>query len=323
MKFSVIIPVYNVEKYLEACINSAINQDYDDYEIILVDDGSIDESGNICDEFSDRFNYIKVIHKKNGGLSDARNEGIKKAKGDYLVFIDSDDYLCKNDALSNIAKIIDSSKCDLVIYGVNKFFEDSNKLIEKNNFLPDNNKQIIESLIKQNYFKASACDKVIRKNIITKNQLFFEKGRLSEDIEWCAKILKSIDLDKISVLNENIYVYRQRKNSISKSIDLKIISDIIQMITNEYMAHADKGCYIINSYLAYEYSVLLGLMSTRNIRKKIPKELKEEILSKKELLNYDLSDKVKKVNKLVKLLGIRCASRLLGTFIDMKQRKGF
>ena len=99
---SVVIPVYNVGLYLERCLNSVVYQTYTNLEIVLIDDGSTDESGLICDEWAQKDNRIRVIHKKNGGLSDARNYGIKEAHGDYLMFVDSDDAI----ALSMIQKVL-------------------------------------------------------------------------------------------------------------------------------------------------------------------------------------------------------------------------
>ena len=96
MKISVIVPVYKVEKYLKRCVNSILNQDFEDYEIILVDDGSPDGCPAICDEYAKLYAKISVIHKKNGGLSDARNIAVAQSKGEYIVFIDSDDYVDSN-----------------------------------------------------------------------------------------------------------------------------------------------------------------------------------------------------------------------------------
>lgn len=92
MIFSIIVPIYNVEKYLRCCVDSVLAENFSDYEMILVDDGSPDGCGKICDEYAGKYPHIKVIHKENGGLSDARNAGIRAAKGDYLIFLDSDDY---------------------------------------------------------------------------------------------------------------------------------------------------------------------------------------------------------------------------------------
>lgn len=92
MIFSIIVPIYNVEKYLRCCVDSVLAENFADYEMILVDDGSPDGCGKICDEYAGKYPHIKVIHQENGGLSDARNAGIRAAKGDYLIFLDSDDY---------------------------------------------------------------------------------------------------------------------------------------------------------------------------------------------------------------------------------------
>ena len=112
MKFSIIIPCYKVEQYLHQCVDSVLAQTFDDYEVILVDDGSPDGSPAICDEYSKKSNKVKVIHKLNGGLSDARNVGLKEASGDYIVFLDSDDWWCDNNALMKTADRLESSHAD-------------------------------------------------------------------------------------------------------------------------------------------------------------------------------------------------------------------
>ena len=111
---SVIIPVYKTEKYLETALNSVINQTYKDVEIILVDDGSPDNCPQLCDEFSERYDCVKVIHKENGGLSSARNAGIEKATGDYLCFVDGDDYL-EQDYFSKANIILEKSHPKLLV----------------------------------------------------------------------------------------------------------------------------------------------------------------------------------------------------------------
>lgn len=113
IKFSVIVPVYNVEKYIEECLDSILKQDYDNYEILLIDDGSTDNSGNICEIYAAKNEKIKVFHKKNGGLSSARNIGIEKATGDYLVFVDSDDYIAPW-SLSEFYKVLKKGKFDVL-----------------------------------------------------------------------------------------------------------------------------------------------------------------------------------------------------------------
>lgn len=316
MKFSIIVPIYNVEKYLEECINSLLKQKNNNYEIILVDDGSFDNSPKICDDYAQNYANIKVIHKENGGLSDARNTGINLAKGDYLIFIDSDDYICDENFLNDVSNLIDKDDCDVIVYGNKKIFED-NKVIEKNFYRKIDNEDIVTSLIAQNYFKACAWDKIVKRELIIQNNLYFPIGRYSEDIEWCARLLSVIDFKKINVLNKNVYMYRQRENSITKNIKKKNITDMMDMIKREFIEEKNDKSMIINSFLAYEYSVVLGLINVAQIPD-LDNEIKKEIFEFRKILNYDISEKVKKVKLLVKILGINNAGKILGMYIKLK-----
>ena len=119
---SIVVPVYNVEKYLKQCVESLINQTYKDIEIILVDDGSKDNSGKICDEYSEKYEFIRVIHKENAGLGMARNTGMENAKGDYVDFMDSDDYL-KPDTVEKLVKALEETGADTCLGGYSRFME--------------------------------------------------------------------------------------------------------------------------------------------------------------------------------------------------------
>ena len=121
-KISIIIPVYNVEPYLRRCIDSVLEQTMQDYEIVVVNDGSTDNSGSICDQYANQYDQIRVIHKQNGGLSDARNTGIKAATGDYILFLDSDDYL-DTDALEKLWTGVNKN-VDIIIGGYKKIYQD-------------------------------------------------------------------------------------------------------------------------------------------------------------------------------------------------------
>ena len=123
---SVIVPVYNVEKYLEKCVSSIVNQTYKNLEIMLVDDGSTDSSGKMCDEFAKKDDRIKVIHKPNGGLSDARNSALKIAKGDYIGFVDSDDYIA-DDMFETLCDLMEDNNSDISIVSFYEIY--NNKLI--------------------------------------------------------------------------------------------------------------------------------------------------------------------------------------------------
>jgi len=126
--FSIIIPIYKVEKYLNEAIDSVLMQTFKDYELILVDDGSPDKCGEICDEYSQRYSFIRTFHKQNGGLSDARNYGLQYANGEYIIFLDSDDKYATEDFLKNVSKEIENHKPDMVIWGRKTFLDSTNKV---------------------------------------------------------------------------------------------------------------------------------------------------------------------------------------------------
>lgn len=316
-RFSIIIPVYNIERYINECVDSVLSQSYGNFEIILVDDGSTDKCPELCNEYERKDNRVKVIHKNNGGLSDARNAGMGVANGEYIMFIDGDDFIGDMNALKKINIKINEEKPDILVYGVKKMFEKTHNYIEgkklQSNIIQKN---VVESCIQENFFKACAWDKVIKHSVIKQNSLEFPKKMYSEDITWCACLLKYCN--RYSVLNENIYVYRQRNGSITKSVGLKNIEDIVNQIDK----FANENNEIVLNYLAYEYSVVLGLVKTKAI-KVLPKEdrhaVEQKIFNLRWLLNYKMSDKVKKVNILSKFVGIKITSLMLGYFIDLKR----
>jgi len=200
------------------------------------------------------------------------------------------------------------------MYGSKKYFENKNIYEDKNLLTIEDGKTIIHNMIEQNYFKAATWDKVIKRKILVDNNIVFPFGKLSEDIEWCAKLLNIIENDKITFLNENMYVYRQREKSISKTVKEKHIIDIISIIETERLNDNNPKSFVVNSFLAYEYSVLLGLSEII----KINKNVKKRIISNRSILKYDISNKVKYVNKLIKVLGIKIASKVLGIYIKVK-----
>ena len=176
---SMVIPVYNVEKYVEECIQSAINQSYQNTEIILVDDGSTDSSGLICDQYLDVDSRIRVVHKKNGGLSDARNAGVDIAKGDYITFVDSDDVIA-NEYVEYMIRLAEKYNADIVQVGYTKDIE---KLGEKNeNRKPKlySGDEAIRNLFRMQDVKETACVKLYKKSIVEK--VSFPVARLYEDV---------------------------------------------------------------------------------------------------------------------------------------------
>lgn len=178
MIFSIIVPIYNVEKYLRCCVDSVLAENFADYEMILVDDGSPDGCGKICDEYAGKYPHIKVIHQENGGLSDARNAGIRAAKGDYLIFLDSDDYWADTNRSKNAGGILfdlqqlADKKVDLILHPSSFNYRD----IPKGADFSDNDfVRHFETLVEGRYYIANAWTKIVRREIIIKTICFSQK----------------------------------------------------------------------------------------------------------------------------------------------------
>lgn len=210
---SIIVPIYKVEPYLRRCLDSIVNQTYTNLEIILVDDGSPDGCPQICDEYAAKDDRIVVIHKENGGLSDARNAGLDLCKGGYLTFVDSDDWINLK-FIEVLIELIQKEKADLAIGKFEKKYESGQKdERKKNNFSVEilNNKQAIEKLFsKDSVFFGIACGKLYARALFEK--IRFPFGMLHEDDYTLYKVLYSSK--KIIFLDDPLYFYFQRGSSI-------------------------------------------------------------------------------------------------------------
>ena len=237
--FSIIVPIYNVERYLEQCIESVLTQDYQNYELILVDDGSPDNSIDIYTKYAKQHHNIVFIRKANGGLSDARNSGIKLARGEYLMFLDSDDYWEGTTILSDLQKIITENNPDVIFNYMSSVYPDK---VLKNYLNRDkllgSFKEDFQGLYQDGIYLGFAWTKIIKKEIILKNNLFFIKGRSFEDVTWSFFLTKYIS--SYAIYKNCFYMYRRkRKGSITSVVTAKNqvslfqnLSDIITEIKN-------------------------------------------------------------------------------------------
>lgn len=321
---SIILPIFNMEEHLNQCIDSILNQTCKDYELILVDDGSIDKSAQICDEYAEKDNRVIVIHKENGGLSDARNTGVKVAKGEYIFFIDSDDFLDDNKALEKIVNRLKKSNVDVLNFGFKKYYSNEDK--GYNYFKIDKNMSIeycreekgFEFLIKNSLYIASAWNKVIKRELFEKNDLSFKKGIYSEDIDWCARLL--IVAKKFDFINESFYCYRQREGSISKSISNKNLKDLKDAIVICYDMSEDLQGDFKNdflSYVAYQYATFLVCQA----KVKLDQENKTYIDKMRKysfLLKYSNNKKVRILYILNSVLRYKNLCRIMRLFYRVK-----
>ncbi len=247
---SVIVPVYNVEKYLERCIDSILKQTYSDLEILLIDDGSSDNSGKICDEYAKKDNRIKVIHKKNGGISDVRNVGIENAKGDYIGFVDSDDYIA-DDMFETLYKLSNENNADISIVS---FYEMYNgKLIgvrdDKTLTKMDKQEALKELLIDTN-IQSYMWNKLFKKELF--DNLRFPLGKNFEDIATVLLIFERAN--KVVLLQDPKYYYLRRDDSIVGHRTNKTYLDYLEVVYDKYLYLKDKYPKI-EVYNAYNYVI--------------------------------------------------------------------
>lgn len=310
MFFSIIVPVYNVEKYLDECINSILMQSYTKFELILVDDGSKDNSSTICDKYALKDQRVRVIHKINGGLSDARNVGTDSAKGDYVIYIDSDDYICDIDFLNKINQKAKKG-IDIICYKFKKYFEDKDVFgecsfscpnIEKVNTLAER----INEMVRRDAFYCSAWSKAIRLDIIKNNNIKFEKGLLGEDQEWYYHIL--VNTKTITYIDEVFLIYRQRANSITSSWKIKNLVDCIYVVNKWYYQIPNEKIdenykeALLNSVAKLYCNLLIAYTRFKNNEKK---KFYSELQKMHGLLLYHENPRTKTFYRIYKFIGFK------------------
>lgn len=293
---SVIIPVYNVKEYLKRCVNSVLNQSYKSLQIILVDDGSTDGSGIICDEFKNQDSRVKVIHKTNGGLSDARNVGTDSANGDFVFYLDSDDYL-ENDAIESLVNIQEQYNCDIVLSNYYYTYEDHEDIAkcEFDEITILENKDAMEALVTgkiQNF----AWGKLINREIALRCK--FPYGKLFEDVFWFHNVLN--ECSSVIILNTAIVHYRQRNNSISSTFNISNL-DILEGFKERKNFLDANYPYLVEKYLLFvskQFFNLSWLVITRLKKEKRIAFFKlDSFASDTDLIKY-VSEHDKKLIKL-------------------------
>ncbi len=320
--FSVIIPVYNVEKYLQECVDSILKQTFKNVEIILVDDGSTDSSPDLCDEISKNNECVCVIHKKNGGLSSARNTGLKKATGKYIIFIDSDDFYIDKDFLLQAKEELEKTDSEVLVFQRRKFYETTGQLSSFPSEYDErwkelNFSEMFLALSQKDKLDASAATKITKREFLISNDLFFEEGIFSEDVEWFFRYVQKIE--SITFLNNPAYGYRIREGSITHSLTSKNISNLFlsieryaDVLKDSKLKHKDA----ILNYMAYQYSIVIGL--SNNIKDKTSKQILRKCKNYKWLIKYSISPKTKKTKFVIQMFGIKIASKILGFYIQNK-----
>ena len=262
IKVSVIVPVYNVEKYLAKCLDTLVNQTLKEIEIIVVNDGSPDNSKAIIDKYAKKYKNIKAYDKENGGLSDARNFGLKKATGKYIAFVDSDDYV-EEDMYEKMYNKAISGNFDMVVCDLNYLYEDSDKVVRAYSNIKNDTTNIKEAMI--NIYPA-AWNKIYKKELF-KTGIEFKKGVWFEDVEFIYRLLPYVKT--IGVVSEPFNQYLQRQGSITSSIDKRIYNYIdnwngIVKFYKENNLYNEYYKELEYSYVRYIYATFLKQASKYN-----------------------------------------------------------
>lgn len=299
---TIIVPIYNVEKYLKECIESIINQTYKNLEIILVNDGSTDDSLKICMNYKKKDNRIVIINKTNGGLSDARNKGIDAANGKYICFVDSDDYISSAyiELLYNEAR---KNNTDIVLCGI-KYVNDEKKILSeyayKKNFVKSGKELLID------YYQENGVEVIVAWNKLYKRELFntyrYNVGKIHEDEFLTYKIL--YNLDKVSIISDKLYYYRKNDTSIvNKKFNLKRL-DLLEALENRMRFFKEKSenkLYILTVELYvwvlkdFYVKTKKYIDHSKNIQNTIIKKYKK---MKKQFLKSKEITKIKKIKYL-------------------------
>lgn len=323
---SVIIPVYNVEKYLSQCVDSVLNQHLQDYEIILVDDGSPDQCPQICDQYAAQHSEVHVIHQKNGGLSAARNAGMKAAAGEYIIFMDSDDWWNPDVNVQEMLKSVRSQS------SVQMFLFTSHDYIDGVGYYKRNEHQQLDrirtqkveyyyqDLLANGNLEVSACTKILKRNFLLNNELFFAEGLLGEDNHWMIRVLRK--LQEVAIINQPLYICRiSRNDSITHTIKKKNVSDLLNIVQESVSYYQSEGISRDREpmelcFCSYLWFSALGL--SQNSSKEDRKALLPQFKETASVCQYSNSPKTRLAYTVYKLFGIRITAAILGKYISLK-----
>lgn len=300
---SIIVPIYKVEKYLNICIESIISQTYNNIELILVDDGSPDNCGSICDEYEKKYPFIKVLHQKNQGQAAARNNGVKISRGGFISFVDSDDFIAP-DAMEYLLSLQKKYNSDITIGGMRYVYEGTSMSQQSNKTIQECILDKQEALKRMNYLKgfgATPWAKLYRRDLIEKHP--FPEGKLYEDLATLYKIIA--DGNIIVFSNKVVYYWIQREGSTMRSLfnekQLYAFEAIRQQIGFMEKAYPEVVQSAKVRYMAKIVELMpLALKSSNS--KESYKVLKKEML----YTNQILKDRQMKLSQKIRLLSIKC-----------------
>lgn len=258
-KFSIVVPVYKTEEYLDCCVESVLCQTFTDFELILVDDGSPDNCPAICDAWAEQDARIKVVHQENGGLSAARNAGIRCAQGDYVMFLDSDDWWADDSVLERVAQALERTGAEVLSFNYRKEYNSRLDPMYFPENLPDSKtSEDIGSMTANGSWVTGACNKAVRRSLLVENDLYFRTSITSEDIDWTLRL--ALAGERFAYANICVFIYRQHGASISNSPTAAKVECLCGNVREcvRLLEGAESGkAEMLKPFVAYQYGTLL------------------------------------------------------------------
>ena len=332
MRISVIIPVYNSERYLRDCVRSITRQSHKDIEVLLVDDGSTDGSSALCDSLSAEDARVVTIHKKNGGTSSARNLGMSRATGDYLTFCDNDDFLRDDNCIARVVESLSQRPVDVLMH-VNCMYDDRTSTIfpPKETHLAGaiskmDKSDAILRIVSEGLMTRAVWNKVVRTNLVRDFDIEFPEGMRSEDTDWSAGVLECAKT--VGWSDDPFYCYRKGHDSAqtAKPVTRSQTDDLAAIISKHIKQIDSLGLYgkeeeAILSYLAYPFIVWMGQASSMGQCQKDDQASLQMYSYARRIFAADEDPAVAMAAKAYRVLGFWGTARLLGFAFKMKQAK--
>ncbi len=321
MLFSIIIPVYNAEAYLDECIESILKQTYSDFELILVDDGSKDSSPAMLDGYAACDDRVRVIHKPNGGQSTARNAGLAIATGEYIAHLDSDDFFLHDRVLTEIAEACAASP-DIVAFKYKKYFDSTGEYgtcaYSFADIPTDRFNRTVRCLVEKDAFFCSAWSKVVRHSILRDHNIRFDEHSRCEDMDWYFNVI--LHSRTMALVDDVMVGYRQRSNSVTASGSVKTIDQFLTFFdvwTPRVDALQDEELReALRSALA---KLFVNLMISYNAQADPTKKTRlKKLTHYAGLLKYNLNPRVRKIRSLQRLIGFRATMLALRVAVKMR-----
>ena len=329
MKISIVIPVYNVQAYLRQCVQSVQGQTYRDLEIILVDDGSTDDSGHLCDVLKAEDPRIRVVHKSNGGLSDARNVGLQHATGEYIAFLDGDDVWLDKDGLRQMVASLEQKTTDILLFRCVDIYPQRQAQRREYDIEYINThtaQEVFRRLICTQAFNMSACFQLIRRALLIENNVYFEKGLLSEDVDWSLRLWRYVR--HVQATNIPMYGYQHRGGSITTSYSIRnlrsydyIFRKFYDRYQQERMQNNGKASAYWTTALGYLAQMYVSCLYGYNqIARTDRKEAKQILRANVHLLKYSLSRKSDRALKCKQIIGLSLTIHLFALYGTLKRK---